>query len=170
MKPAPSPAQSEHMPDDGWVLIAPFRAHFQRTCEASGLTPFALGQICGLPVATARRLAGPPRAGKERLRRQDAQAVYGISAQSIRAMARERVDCTRARRRLARMTQLVPLAELALLGCLRVADLQAVADGRWETCSRLLEVQILALADVVLESQPTPTRLRSTHRTASQAA
>lgn len=143
----------DHCPtDDGWVPIAPFRAHFQRTVEQSGLSAFTVGQVCGITPATARRLAGPARRGKERIRWIDACAVYQVTAATLEGMRHERVEAARSRRRLRRMVQQAPLAWVADFGDFREQDLRHIAEGRWQQCSRLTEARILALSDLILES------------------
>jgi hypothetical protein len=154
------------MPEPSWIAAAPFRAHLNHVCSATGLPWPVVALHAGLPLGLVRHLLDT-RPGRQvhRIAPEFARQVFGVSEQSLRDLRTSTAPAGAAHRAARRLVGL-GLPAPALARQLRVShgDLRALLAGAVTEVPTLLELRLRAL--VVLTEPGRPARAGSPRRAA----
>lgn len=139
-----------------WVLAAPFRSHVQQLVDQTGIRPRHLAVLVGVPTATVLRLVHPrPRHSPDRVRRRDAERLFGLDAHGLRDLAESRVGAAEGRVLAARVVTRVGTEEAVRLTGLSEGDLVTLLQSPHPTCSRLVVARLQdALGQLVARRTP----------------
>ncbi|GEM_PF-3911603 len=140
---APLPRPNTELADlADWVLAAPFRIHVQQLVDQTGIRPRHLAVLVGVPTATVLRLVHPrPRHSPDRIRRRDAERLFGLDAHGLRDLAESRVGAAEGRVLAARLVARVGTEEAVRLTGLCEGDLVTLLSPH-PTCSRLVVARL----------------------------
>lgn len=136
-----------------WVRAEPFRAHLRYLMAATGLPWRALGRLAGAEPHEVQQLLQGGRDGRpvRKIRLSLARRLFALTHDNVRAARRTAV---RSDPGVAALTALLEagwqITELSSRLRLSASVLRALTEGRRGVCSRLVEVRILAAAEVLI--------------------